>query len=339
VTAAAGTASGGGGASALLRGAYRLVRSLTRLIIAIFFCFTPVTAVLVLGWLTRFMAREAQVAQQRLRENGHPVSRPRLPAWFIADTSEARGIFRRWLGALADNVRAGLAALITLTAGTLPFTLLWLFSWWAGWENSFNKGYEQAWVGPVLGTIGVAISLPLLARLPMALAHQAAAGSIKSFFALAEVRQLIRAAGWRYVGLSLLYVLAALTFLVIHVAPVFIEQWRPGFSARSPEEIAAFAEAYRFWATVYVLLVLIFLRRATARLYARAHLKIESAPELTRSIGARIVAVVRALTLWLVWFALAAQIYVGQFFNHVWIGWLTHPLTLLPWLPALGNGL
>ena len=38
---------------------------------------------------------------------------------------------------------------------TLVPSLLMLFSWEAGWDNSFNKGYEQAAIGPTTGTLGI----------------------------------------------------------------------------------------------------------------------------------------------------------------------------------------
>jgi len=38
-----------------------------------------------------------------------------------------------------------------------------------------------------------------------------------------------------------------------------------------------------------------------------------------------------AAALAVVWFAVVAQIYAGQFLNHNWIGWLNQPLIQLPW--------
>jgi hypothetical protein len=312
----------------------RLV-SFARFVVGIVLCLTPVTAVLVLGWLMRLMRREEAYAHQRLQGVTRGEPGPRLPHWVTGDTPTSASFFTRWLGSLFDNLLQGLAALVTLAAATLPFTLLWLLSWWGGWDKSFNKGYEQAWVGRTIGLIGVAISLPLLARLPMALAHQAVEGRIGAFFAFREVRKLIRRAGWRYVGLSLLFVLASLLLFVAKGAPVFVEQWSPGFTDRNAAEIETFGRTYRFWATAYLLAALVFLRRASARLHARAALASadgNASPSLLSSIAA----IARSLLLGIVWFAFVVQVFVGQFFNHQWVAWLNHPVIALPWLPPLG---
>ena len=308
--------------------------SVARFAAGVILCLTPVTAILVLGWLMRLMQREEHHARKRMQGAAAGEQRPRLPHWITGETSSAR-LLTRWFGSLADNFRHGLAALVALAVGTLPFTLLWLFSWWGGWENSFNKGYEQAWVGPSIGLIGVAIALPLLARIPMALAHQAAEGRIAAFFAVRDVRRLIRLAGWRYVGLSLLFVVAALPLFAAKGAPGFVEQWSPGFTDRNAAEIEAFGRSYRFWATAYLLAALVYLRRASARLHARAALVL-AAGNASASLLSSVAAMVRSLLLAILWFALVAQIFVGQFLNHQWVAWLNHPLVALPWLPQLG---
>ena len=171
-----------------------------RFVIGVLFCLTPVTALLALGWLTRMMRAEAAAARARL--SGTEGERASWPNWITAPQGEATGL-SRWGAALWWNLREGAATLAALIAGTTPFTLLILLGWWGGWENSFNKGYEQAWVGIVTTLAGYAVALPLLARLPMALAHMAVERRMSAFFAWGAVRRLIRAAGWRYVALSL----------------------------------------------------------------------------------------------------------------------------------------
>lgn len=309
---------------------------LIRLLVGALFCLTPVTAILVLGWLMRLMQREEALTRARLQ--GHQAAsmrRARLPRWILVEAQVSAKGLTRWFGSLAENVRFGLAALVTVAAGTLPFTLLWLFSWWGGWENSFNKGYEQAWVGPTVGLLGVAISLPLLARLPMALAHQAAEGRMSAFFSRRHVRQLIRAAGWRYVLLSFLFVTAAVPLFLAKSAPVFVEQWSPGFLERDAAAIKDFAGTYRFVSALYLMAVLVLLRRMAARQHARAALALSHQGRqgaFSFSLGT----IVQTLFLWLIWFGLVVQIYVGQFVSHQWVSWLNHPLIELPWVLPLG---
>jgi len=83
---------------------------------------------------------------------------------------------------------------------------------------------------------------------------------------------------------------------------------------------------------------LVFLRRASARLHARAALVL-AAGNASPSLLSSIAAIARSLLLGILWFALVAQIFVGQFLNHQWVAWLNHPLVALPWLPPLGAAL
>ena len=317
------------------RGLFARLAGLGRLVVAVLLALTPVTAILVLGWLLRLMQREEALARAQLQRSGRRGRSAALPTWLCGGAEPAHNWRQRWFGGLAENIRSGIASLATVALGTLPFSLVWLLSWWGGWENSFNKGYEQAWVGPSLGLIGVAVALPLLARLPMALAHQAVEGRAAAFFRIREVRLLIRLAGWRYVWLAFLCVAAAFPLFVLKSAPVFVEQWRPGLLDRNLEEVEAFANSYRLWATAYLVAALVFLRRYAAGLHARAALKLVALPQ-SRTRSATLGGMLRAILLWIIWFGLVAQVFVGQFVSHQWVSWVNHPLIALPWLPPLG---
>jgi Protein of unknown function (DUF4013) len=169
-------------------------------------CAGPVTAVVALGWLTRrqgFHARDRFGAAEE------------APGWLLGPREVAgrpSGRLARALGGLAANIRAGLMALVALMAWTLPFTLLWLGAWWAGWENSFNKGYEQAFVGPSIFLLGAILAALILPALPLMLAHLAAEDRLSAAFELRRLRSLIAQAGWRIPALSLLTVIFALPF-------------------------------------------------------------------------------------------------------------------------------
>lgn len=331
-------------------------------VIAILLALNPITAILVLGWLVRLMQRETVIAIARERcGTGRAGARKRVAAstqlaffapwtgWLRASTSRKSWAGRNFAG-LIETARAGLAASLALLLATLPFTALLVLSWWAGWENSFNKGYEQAWVGPLIALLGIAIGVFILMHLPMALAHFAAERRILAMFEFATIRALIRQQRWRCLWLAILAVIAALPIAAAQVLPVFIENWWPGFADMPPQVIEETARRWHFVPTVYLILALIFLRRAQARCYARGALTLplERAPfchSIARQIGTGgdralkaqakrgwIGAIIPILLLIVVWFAFIAQIYVAQFANHAWWNWINHPLIGLPWI-------
>ena len=355
--------------------AWRAAANFVRLLIGILLCLTPVTAILVLGWLMRLMQRETALALVRLqgarrgRAVGHLHSDPALahladwPAWMLGRAPHAgagRGSRRlqRLIGGLWHNFVLGLAALGTLAAATLPFSVLWLLGWWAGWENSFNKGYEQAWVGPVTGLIGILLALAVLSYVPLALAHQAAEARAAAFFEVAAVRRLVRLVRWRHVLLAAATALAGLPLFAAKGLPVFIDNLRPGFADLPAETIREFAAKWHFAATAYLFLALVVLWRGAARLYARAACRAISRGDATpgelafarhvlqrmaaneprpaalpHSTPGRLGALASTIALAGIWFFFIAQIFVGQFLNHAWWAWLNQPLFGLPWLP------
>lgn len=317
---------------------FRRFGSLLRMAIAVILCLTPLTAILVMGWLMRAMRVESAAARLRLEDPANGPPRPSLPNWLLSRAGTERRGLRRWTGSMASNIRLGFASLLTTAACTLPFTLLWLFSWWGGWENSFSKGYEQAWVGPSVGLLGVAISFPLLTHLPMALAHQAETRRVSAFFSISHVRRLIRQVGWRYTWLCLAIVITAFPLFVAKSAPVFVENWSPGFLDRNADELAKFAANYRLAATIYLVLAVTWWRRAVARLYARAAWRLEQL-EATGVREYRVVTWTRTMIIWLIWFGLVAQIFIGQFMNHQWVAWLNPPLLGLPWISTPGTAM
>jgi hypothetical protein len=148
----------------------------------------------------------------------------------------------------------------------------------------------------------------------------------------------MRHASWRYVGLCLLFVLAAFPLFVAKGGPVFVEQWSQGFAERNAAEIDAFRGSYRLWATTYLLAVLLFLRRGSARLHARAaHALAHGDP--SPSILSWVPTALRGFLLGAIWLVFSMQIFIGQFLNHQWLAWLNPALVALPWLSPLGASL
>lgn len=331
------------------------------LLVVFVLCLTPITAVLATGWVMRLMRREVAITVARRATGGsrrHAIdslrstaafqSQAAWPAWIGAGAVVGSSRMSRTLSTVWHTLRTGIASQVALTLFTLPFGALLLVSWWGGWENSFNKGYEQAFVGPVLAALGLAVAMIILTHLPMAAAHMAAEGRAGAMFELQTVRALVKAGRWRNVGLAAVTLLLALPLLVLQVAPTFVEGWRPGFADLSQAEMAVVARRLHLAATMYLLGALVVLRCLQARSYALAALTIDStyAPycqAVAAAMGggavpsgsarrSRFGAVAAAALNALLWLAFLATIYVAQFANHAWWSWINHPLLALPWV-------
>ncbi len=328
--------------------------------VAIVLSLNPLGAVLVLGWLMRVMRRETAITSIReLRRVSRSEALTLLasrPAWaalgpwtgWLRASQPKYSRLGRCFGGLAETVKLAAVSALALALATLPFTALLLLSWWAGWENSFNKGYEQAWAGPGLALLGILAALFVLQHLPMATAHLAAERRFAAMFDLQTVRALVRAERWRNLRLALITVIAALPIAGAQILPAFIETWRPGFAELPAEIIEAVATQWHVLPTIYLGLALILIRRAQSRCYARAALSLASArTTFCNDIAAafdpagarpaspkrgRLGGFIAGLLLTAIWAAFIAQLYMAQFANHAWWNWLNHPLIGLPWI-------
>lgn len=306
-----------------------LLNGLKNLIFGTLFCLTPFTSVIVLGWLMRYMKRVYLVSAGTSGGDLKPTG------WIMG--SAGQGLISRLFGGLWENFRTGVGGAISLLLMTLPFTLLWLFAWWAGWENSFNKGYEQAWVGPTTGILGVLIGLWVMVHLPIGLAHQAAENRWFALLELRRVRQLVGLAGWRIVWLSFLTVFFALPLFAARGLPVFVENIVPGFKDFNAQQIQQFSNGISVVKAAYVFFALVVLRRSAAAIYAKAttrlaalELSSENADRPKANWFFRSPQLVLAM---MVSFGLVVLIFVGQFLNNSWWFWINHPFLALPWLP------
>jgi hypothetical protein len=188
-------------------------------------------ALVVLGWTQKAVQRSVLRAWWRRR----PGSRGHLtferfcsedaatsdmvsdPNWFLGRPSGNpggfRGLPRRLLGGLFSNLRCGVVAAFGMFLLVGPGELLWSVSWYAGWQNSFNKGYEHAVVGPLVFILGLLLFSFGMLVLPLAATRLAVTGrfrtmlqwrrlwnwSARRWAASAMLAMLIAAAG----GLSL----------------------------------------------------------------------------------------------------------------------------------------
>ena len=364
--------------------------------VGILLCLTPLTAILVVGWATRAMQRTVLRSwfrkSSRAVENGpfpkfaraSPSTR-RLaywPNWFVAEDVGARirearaggagffgrmGAFLRALGGgFWANLTTGLAVILSTWLLTLPACVLWLLAWWGGWENSFNKGYEQAWVGPVVGLIGTVLFMLAMTYVPLAQARQAAAGSWHAFFNFRLVRRLGSGNALSLLMLTILFVIAGAVTAGFRAGPLAIGNYFPDrVAALGETDLHRMVAVYWLAGAAVTFFAFVILRHAAAKLYARSllsalrtgrvkpkqlskteyeflyDLRLLDAPERSRSgmvmramksSGrgiSRLMSVVLGLALW---FAFVALIFVSQFLNHDWFAWVNQPMVQLPWL-------
>jgi hypothetical protein len=315
----------------------RLARLLLNGAIGTLFCTGPVTAILALGWLTR---HQGHLARDRFG------AAEETPGWLLGPreaNGRPTGRLARALGGLAANIRMGLIALTALLAWTLPFTLLWLGAWWAGWENSFNKGYEQAFVGPSVFLFGALLAALILPVLPLMLSHLAAEDRLSAAFELRRLRSLIAQAGWRIPALSLLAVLFALPFAAARGLITTATDWAPWIEDLTSDEVAALKGQIALALAALAFLSTWILRALATRAYASAAPRAAGLrPGLwdgAQAAEAARPAKARSRLLTALWYgsamaaslALSFLILAGQFLDHAWWRWLFHPALTLPW--------
>ena len=315
----------------------RLARFLGNAAVGAVLCTGPVTSLIALGWMTR---RQGHLARDRFG------AAEEMPGWLLGPheaNGRPTGRQARALGGLAANIRAGLIALAALLAWTLPFTLLWLGAWWAGWENSFNKGYEQAFVGPSVFLFGVLLATLILPALPLMLAHVAAEDRLAAAFELRRLRSVVAQAGWRVPALGLLTTLCALPFAAARGLITTATDWAPWVEDLSPDDAAALKGQIALILAALTFLAATGLHLLAARTYATAAPRAAGLkPGLwdgTQAAEAARPGQARSRLLSLIWYGLGmafalglpALILAGQFLDHAWWRWLFHPLVTLPW--------
>lgn len=304
---------------------------------AVALALTPITAVLTLGWLVRLARREAMIA---LLAQGWALRRRQAIA-DLARAPDAEIAFPGFLRGLWRALRAGVFATSGITMLMLPASALLALSWWAGWENSFNKGYEQAWVGPTLGLAGALVAAMTLLHAPMLTAHASVERRLAAFLEFGVARRLIGAVRWRYLALGVATVIAAMPLFALQAMLVFMTNAMDDATAR-----ATGAQLHGL-ATIYLVLVVSVLRLWAARLYARAVLAIWPAcrlRDLAPGLGIvapsspatppkrRLAALVTGILGFGAWVGFVLALYVAQFANHAWWNWFSQPFVGLPWM-------
>jgi len=364
-----------------------------RILVGGLFCFNLFGAIVVTGWTYRWMqglvlrgwySRSRFQKQESFRDFcaslGHdaPVV---LPRWFMEERMQsalnhsdmlgrppriARKIFRAFRlpwHSLWLNFKIGLQGLFCTYLVSGLGCLIMLFSWEFGWLNSFNKGYEQAFIGPLTGLLGIFIFIAAMFYVPMAQVHQAVTGEFRAFFDIRFVWRLIQARLSAYVILAALIVLLSLPLEMLKTAPVSFDDHFDTWTNASDAEVYRMLRNYFIICSFVLFLALLVWRWLAARIYRSAVLKVLERGWVTRAelhptlahwldrLGvfpvptletAGITYVVKSggrivyrrmlfVLLFFIWFAFVAKGYVGQFFKmDPGQGFLNHPLVQLP---------
>jgi Protein of unknown function (DUF4013) len=295
-------------------------------------CTGPVTSIIALGWLMRLSGQTT-----RTRFGGTEDT----PGWLLGARESGR--FARALGGLASNIRTGLLALMALLAWTLPFTLLWLGAWWAGWENSFNKGYEQAFVGPSVFLFGALIAAVILPVLPLMLSHLATEDRLSAAFELRRIRSLVAQAGWRVPALAVLVAAFALPFAAARGAISTAPSWVPWIDTLTPEGLADLKGQITLVLAAMAFFTVWITRTYATRVYLAAAPRAAGLkPGLwdgSQAAEGSVPASPASRLLASLWYGLAMAITLGtaflilfgQFMDHAWWRWIFHPALTLPW--------
>ncbi|MGV3772879.1 MAG: hypothetical protein ACO1QB_08255 [Verrucomicrobiales bacterium] len=298
------------------------------------------------------------------------------PNWIIAQNGQLQknlrekstpGKFRRcrkaaW-ASLKANFILGIQGIFNTLVLTLPGCALMAFAWYAGWLNSFNKGYEHAPVGPFMWISGALLFAAAMFYVPMAQMRQASTGNWRSFYQFKLVWKIIRQSWAPAFALALLYTAVSLPFMVLKIVPGFFPQINPALVEVTPERALEISQQYFFWCGALLFPALLMLRLVAARIYASSmlalvqngsiseyelgdaewitlhrlnHLEVRPQPSrhyLIKAagwIGTRMGRAVSSLLLILIWFSFVSQVLISEFFIKTDAGWLNQPLVQFP---------
>ena len=277
----------------------------------------PAGALVVAGWLQRYLQR-AVYRRWWKRCRGRlgrfddfvaeePVLRDfrRLPNWVMAQNhgepwrlSPAVGRIRwrvgGWLESLGRNLGAGIQVVGNVGVLLMPSGVLWAAGWWGGWQNSFHKGYEQFWVGPLLFWFGIGLFLAAMMYVPMAVARQAATGRWYSFWEGRIVWTLVKSSWLPTAWVAGIFAAANVAVMGLKSFPQFLPEVRISELAKqgldpteafhrgiekfdwsnlSGPEALGILNVYYFGASLVVFVVLILLKRLLGWLYSGAVLR------------------------------------------------------------------
>ena len=339
-------------------------------------------SVLVVGWTARLMQRTAlkswwrrhrQPFRKMLRFRDVATGRPGWvehagwPNWLVSQSigdDLRRGQVHRLLGGLWLNFRIGVQMAFNTGIILIIPCLMWSFSWFAGWQVSFNKVYEYFANGMALGWTGILLFVVAMFYVPMAQARQAVSGEWRAFYDFRLIRRIIRRRWFLCALLATGYAVTGFVIMILMSIPMSPEL-QDYLNTLPPEKQVQIGKLYFLGAAVFIFPAYVALRWWAARIYAsavsqmmaRGEIKPEelspaerlgfppeviNAPDAaaewrrrdavlswTLSAPFRFGAGVLVFFAWLVF---VFEIYIAQFF--VYRGprvWFNHPLVQLPW--------
>ena len=222
-----------------------------------------------------------------------------------------------------QRVKLGVAGWLTISSLTLLPGILWAGAWWAGWDNSFNKGYEQASVGPLVGVAGVVLFLALMPYLQIAQARHAETLDWRCVYRFRENLRIWIGAPFAAALLPIAYGAVGFVLFLLFSLPAFLPHMAQHVDITEPQ-VAERIKAWYAAGGLAFLGGLFMVKRLTAWVYKKAQLRAGQVSRW-RLLMYPIVA--------LMWFAVVAEIFIGQFLNyHGNVGWLNQPLMQLPFV-------
>lgn len=356
-----------------------------KLVIGAAFCQFLPTSILVVGWTYRLMQRTA--LKQWWRASGGAQHEPDFrkylesnpsaarfasyPTWFNAPkeievtNSGIRARLNRSLGGLKQNAVIGFLGLVNTWVLTLLPMLLWQFGWYAGWDNSFNKGYEQFSAGQQISLSGIGMFLLTMLYVPMAQARQAVTGEWRSFYDFKTVWRVIQQRRLFCLILAALFSLVAFPLRVLMMIPVGFPIGDQTRESMTDAQLLDFIQNYYFWVSMAGFLGFVAVRIVVARVYASgialavragtvpidalrgfelravtqlglAQIALQLSPSFVTRVAIRTARPVwraaATLATLVVWFTFVAQLYVSQFINYrpPTYGFMNQPIIQAP---------
>jgi len=332
-----------------------------------------------LTWWKQSSCRSEKSFQRFLHDAGKSNYAKRLPDWFLSDDptgAHQKGRIRRKVSEAFRLTLQRISIGLTLTFHsflvTSPGLMIIGAGWYAGWQNSFNKGYEHAAIGPLISILGMLLLVPVLIYLPLAQASLISKGRWKAFYDLPYLRKIHRLSLFP-AGLAGLWGL--LFFFILNAGVMVANSAEINEKAASlpTHEVVGFIKRYYlFWGFPFVLM-LGYYRHLCGRVYALGVLRALKSGSITedeldegewkilndlrllqnpanqttgrwfrmfQNLTQKTLRIMSTSFLVGISFLMIVVIMVTQFwhFRGLW-GWLHQPMLGLPWFQFVPNSI